>query len=85
MSNHIARVFRGLAPHVQTMWIPEHQELHEDFSAPKMPSRNVMVDVLEDYAQQHGELHIVREQCTNEIYTITYNDWRFLRDGTKAY
>jgi hypothetical protein len=85
MGSHIARMFRGLEPHVQTMWLPEHCSLHQKYEGPKIPERKLMIDVLDDYAQEHGELHIVREQNTNEIYTINVEQWRLLRDGTKAY
>jgi hypothetical protein len=85
MGNETTRWFRGLLPHVTTMWIPEHCSLHQDFEGPRMPDRKLMTMVLDDYAEEHGELHIVREQNTNEIYTINVEQWRLLRDGTKAY
>lgn len=85
MGSQVAKLFRGLAPHVQTMWIPDHCQLHQDFEEPRIPDRKLMKMVLDDYAQEHGELHIVREQNTNEIYTIGVEEWRLLRDGTKAY
>ena len=85
MGSQIAKMFRGLEPHVQTMWLPEHSRLHQEYDAPRIPDRKLMKMVLDDYAEQHGELHIVREQNTNEIYTIPIEHWRLLRDGTRAY
>ena len=85
MGSQVAKLFRGLAPHVTTMWVPNHCSVHQDFEGPKIPPRTLMIDVLDEYAYNHGELHIVREQNTNELYTITANDWSYLRDGTKAY
>lgn len=69
------QIFRGLVTNVQTMWIPEHVELHNRYSPPVMPSDFLMIDVVEEYLSLHGVIDVVCEQKTNEHYQVTQHQW----------
>ena len=69
------QIFRGLVTNVQTMWIPEHADLHERYSAPVMPSDFLMIDVVEEYLAMNGVIDVVCEQKTNEHYQVTQQQW----------
>lgn len=75
------RFFRGLIPHVQTMWIPEHNELHERFSPPIMPSEALMIQVLDEYIALNGVLDVVRESNTSQTYQVSQEQYERIRDG----
>lgn len=69
------QIFRGLFPRVPVMWVSEHLDLHQRFSAPPIPSKFVMIDTVEEYLAQHGVIDVVCEQKTNEHYQVTQQQW----------
>lgn len=69
------QIFRGLVTHVKPMWVPQHIDLHERYSAPIMPSDFLMIDVVEEYLCMNGIIDVVCEQKTNEHYQVTSHQW----------
>ena len=76
----LQRVFRGLLSRVVDMRIIDHQDLHEKFNAPRMPSNIVMIDTLEEYLAINGVIDVVREKRTWETYQVTSDQWLAIRD-----
>lgn len=72
----LQRVFRGLSSRVVDMWITDHSELHERFSAPRMPKDIAMIDCVEEYLSLHGVIDVVREKRTHETYQIESDTWQ---------
>lgn len=77
--NRIGGVFRGLLPHVQTMRIADHADLHERYDPPKQPNQHLMIDVIEEYLSLNGVIDVVREHKTCESYQLTANEWAHIR------
>lgn len=73
--------FRGLASRVSDMRIRDHVDLHNRFSAPKLPTNVQMIDCLEEYITEHGVLHIVRERKTWEIHEVDPYQWESIKRG----
>jgi len=69
------QIFRGLMPRVPVMWVSEHLDLHQRFSAPPVPSKFVMIDTVEEYLAQYGVIDVVCEQKTNEHYQVSQPQW----------
>jgi len=80
--SQIAHWVRGLVPHVETMWIPEHSRLHNQFKPPVMPSNSQMIYVLDEYMFTHGVLDVVCERATNQIYQVNQEQYEKVRNGT---
>jgi len=76
---HHTQLFRGLITHVNTLNRQEHAELHDRYSPPKHPKVDAMIDVLDGYIEQHGQLDIVRERKTNELYRVSPASWENIR------
>jgi len=81
MDTRYKQVFRGLLPHVVTMPILQHLDLHDNFSPPKQPTDLVMIDVIEEYLSLNGVIDCVRERKTNETYQIEPEQWQQIRGG----
>lgn len=79
MEKPYRRVFRGLLPHVITLRIQDHTELHNTFRAPVMPSDIQQIDVVEDYLATHGVIDVVCEKRTNQTYQILPEQWQAIR------
>lgn len=72
-------VFRNLVDHVVTMEVPEHNDLHRRFTSPKIPADTLMLEVLQDYMDEHGAIDCVREHKTHEVYQIQSGEWEFIK------
>lgn len=72
-------IFRNLVDHVVTLDMTEHNELHRAYSGPKVPNDTLMIEVLQDYLDQHGVIECVREHDTNSIYEIQPSEWEFVK------
>lgn len=79
MKSPLHRIFRGLSTRVVDMWIPDHNDLHERYSAPKMPTDIQMIDCLEEYMSLHGVIDCVREKRTHETYQIDSDTWQNIK------
>ena len=75
----LERVFRGLYSRVVDMRIIDHNELHERFSAPRMPKEVAMIDCVEEYLATYGVIDVVREKRTCEIYQIEAGTWQNIK------
>ena len=73
------QVFRGLVSNVYTMYIHDHQDLHERYSAPVMPKDIQMIDVVEEYLSLNGVIDVVKEHRTSEIYQIESGTWQNIK------
>lgn len=78
------QVFRGLLPHVVTLSISDHEELHDRYSAPIMPPDIQMIDTVEEYLTLNGVIDVVREQRTCEVYQIQTEQWQGIRAQYKG-
>lgn len=72
-------VFRNLLPHLQTLRIADHEQLHDTYSPPVMPSDSLMIGTVEDYLAQNGVIHCVKEKKTNEVYEIQAGEWQVIK------
>jgi hypothetical protein len=75
------QVFRGLLPNVVTLSISDHEDLHERYSAPIMPTDIQMIDTVEEYLTQNGVIDVVREHRTCETYQLLPEQWAKIRGG----
>jgi len=73
------QIFRGLLPHVYPMYIGQHTDLHERYSAPVMPSDFLMIDVVEEYLVMNGVIDVVKEHHTAETYEINSEQWQAIK------
>lgn len=78
------RVFRGLSSRVVDMWIADHNELHERYSAPRIPSEVAMIDVVEEYLSLYGVIDVVREKRTHETYQIEPGTWQNIKSQYRS-
>ena len=79
----ISQIFRGLLPHVQTMTIADHTELHREYSPPKQPNRHLMIDVIEEYLSLNGIIDVVNEHRTCDTYQLTAEQWGGILNGRR--
>jgi hypothetical protein len=79
MEKPYRRVFRGLLPHVVTMRIEDHTELHNRYRAPIMPPDIQQIDVVEEYLATHGVIDVVYEKRTNQTYQVLPDQWQQIR------
>lgn len=77
-------VFRNLVDHVVSLPIEEHKKLHEIYTGPKVPKDTLMIDTVEDYLDEHGQIDCVREHDTNSVYQIHPNEWMFIKGLWRA-
>ena len=80
----LQRVFRGLSSRVVDMWIIDHNELHERYSAPRIPSEVAMIDVVEEYLSLYGVIDVVREKRTHETYQIESGTWQNIKSQYRS-
>lgn len=78
------RVFRGLSSRVVDMWIADHNELHERYSAPRVPTDIQMIDVVEEYLSLYGVIDVVREKRTHETYQIESGTWQNIKSQYRS-
>lgn len=77
-------VFRNLVDHVVTLPIEEHNNLHDRFTGPKVPRDTLMVETLQDYLDEHGQIDCVREKSTHEVYQIHEDEWQLIKGIYRA-
>lgn len=80
----LQRVFRGLSSRVVDMWIADHNELHERYSAPRVPTDIQMIDVVEEYLSLYGVIDVVREKRTHETYQIESGTWQNIKSQYRS-
>lgn len=80
----LQRVFRGLSSRVVDMWIIDHNELHERYSAPRVPTDIQMIDVVEEYLSLYGVIDVVREKRTHETYQIELGTWQNIKSQYRS-
>lgn len=80
----LQRVFRGLSSRVVDMWIIDHNELHERYSAPRVPTDIQMIDVVEEYLSLYGVIDVVREKRTHETYQIESGTWQNIKSQYRS-
>ena len=78
------QVFRGLLSHVAVMPLIQHNDLHDNFTQPRMPSDIAMLDVIEEYLSMYGVIDVVRETRTCETYQILPDQWNSIRATYKG-
>ena len=80
----LQRVFRGLCSRVVDMRIIDHNELHETYSAPRIPSEVAMIDCVEEYLATYGVIDVVREKRTHQTYQIESGTWQNIKSQYKS-
>ena len=80
----LQRVFRGLSSRVVDMWIADHNELHERYSAPRVPTDIQMIDCVEEYLSLNGVIDVVREKRTHETYQIESGTWQNIKSQYRS-
>lgn len=80
----LQRVFRGLSSRVVDMWIIDHNELHERYSPPRVPTDIAMIDVVEEYLSLYGVIDVVREKRTHETYQIESGTWQNIKSQYRS-
>lgn len=80
----LQRVFRGLSSRVVDMWIIDHNDLHERYSAPRVPTDIAMIDVVEEYLSLYGVIDVVREKRTHETYQIELGTWQNIKSQYRS-
>lgn len=80
----LQRVFRGLSSRVVDMWIADHNELHERYSAPRVPTDIQMIDCVEEYLSLYGVIDVVREKRTHETYQIESGTWQNIKSQYRS-
>lgn len=77
-------VFRGLVSNVYTLPNTQHNELHERYSAPRVPTDTQMIDVVEEYLSLYGVIDVVREKRTHETYQIESGTWQNIKSQYRS-
>ena len=80
----LQRVFRGLSSRVVDMRIIDHNELHETYSAPRIPSEVAMIDCVEEYLATYGVIDVVREKRTHQTYQIESGTWHNIKSQYRS-
>ena len=80
----LQRVFRGLSSRVVDMWIIDHNELHERYSPPRVPTDIQMIDCVEEYLSLYGVIDVVREKRTHETYQIESGTWQNIKSQYRS-
>jgi len=80
----LQRVFRGLSSRVVDMWIIDHNELHERYSAPRVPTDIAMIDCVEEYLATYGVIDVVREKRTHQTYQIESGTWQNIKSQYRS-
>lgn len=80
----LQRVFRGLSSRVVDMRIIDHNELHETYSAPRIPSEVAMIDCVEEYLATYGVIDVVREKRTHQTYQIESGTWQNIKSQYRS-
>jgi len=80
----LQRVFRGLCSRVVDMRIIDHNELHETYSAPRIPSEVAMIDCVEEYLATYGVIDVVREKRTHQTYQIESGTWQNIKSQYRS-
>lgn len=78
------RVFRGLSSRVVDMRIIDHNELHERFSSPRVPTELQMIDCVEEYLALNGVIDVVREKRTCDTYQIESDTWQNIKSQYRS-
>lgn len=76
-------VFRSLITNVYPMFVDDHEALHDRFSPPVMPRDSQMVDVLDQYAMENGQLDLVYEKRTRQSYVVSLEQWDSIKNGIR--
>ena len=80
-SNRLHTIFRNLVTNTYPLLVEEHQELHEDYSAPPKPNDFLMQDVIEEYLATNGVIDCIYEKRTRQTHQITPDQWQNIRGG----
>lgn len=72
-------VFRNLVTNVYPLLRDEHEQLHQEYAAPVMPTDFQMIEHVEDYLQENGVIECIREKKTNEVYEIQPDEWQLIK------
>jgi hypothetical protein len=80
----LQRVFRGLCDRVVDMRIIDHNDLHDRYSAPRIPTDIQMIDCVEEYLSLNGTIDVVREKRTHEIYQIESDTWQNIKSQYRS-
>lgn len=72
-------VFRNLVSHVSPLFIEEHTDLHRKYQPPVMPPDSLMIETIQDYLDEHGQIDCVREKKTHEVYQIYEDEWQLIK------
>ena len=75
------QIFRGLADRVVDLRIEQHDNLHDRFSAPRMPSEVAMIDCVEEYLSLNGVIDVVCERKTHQLYQVGPDRWDLIKGG----
>jgi len=75
----LRRIFRGLSNRVVDMYIPDHNDLHDRFSAPRIPTDIQMIDCVEEYLSINGVIECVKEKKTHQTYEINSEQWQAIK------
>lgn len=66
------------------MRIIDHNELHETYSAPRIPSEVAMIDCVEEYLATYGVIDVVREKRTHQTYQIESGTWQNIKSQYRS-
>ena len=75
----VRHVFRNLVDNVYPMMIPDHDELHHQFAAPRPPKDVVMYEIIDEAISLHGAVEVVRESKTAATYLVDSERWERIR------
>jgi len=74
------QVFRNLSSNMYPLLVDEHQELHEEYDPPKMPSDTLMIDYIESELATNGLLIVQRRKDIINPRIITHEQWKPIRE-----
>lgn len=80
----LSRVFRGLCDRVVDMRIIDHNDLHDRYSAPRVPTDIQMIDCVEEYLATYGVIDVVREKRTCDTYQIESDTWQNIKSQYRS-
>ena len=79
--NQLQQIFRSLITNTYPLLVTDHIELHEEFCGPIIPRPSLMVEVLDQYAEEHGQLDLIYEKRTRQSYVMGVEQYQLIREG----
>ena len=77
-------MFRNLVGHVVRMRPVDHQELHNRYGPPAMPTDSFMIDYLDEHILENGLIVCHKERKLRETYQVMPQEWQGVKNDYRT-